>query len=126
MDNSIKLLIGVVGLAGLIAYVVPSGSPVPDPAAAPVAQAIAAPQILGLDPNLDAAKPVGEPIQVKYFKFGEPTIDGKPFGSVDEPRSSDSSRDKVVSQVAALPPSQPDMQDSSPVPPPEGQAIPAN
>lgn len=126
MDNSIKLLIGVVGLAGLIAYVVPSGSPVPNPAAAPVAQAIAAPQILGLDPNLDAAKPVGEPIQVKYFKFGEPTIDGKPFGSVDEPKPREDSRDPVENPIATNPVPQSGIQNMLPGQPSIDPAMRAN
>ena len=125
MDNSIKLLIGVVGLAGLIAFVVPSGAPTPEPVTAPVPQAIAAPQILDLGPDLEA-KPVVETVQVEYFKFGEPTIDGKPFGSVDESRSSDNSRDKAEPPIVAAPPPQGDVQNTLPVLPLADPTIPAN
>ena len=125
MDNSIKLLIGVVGLAGLIAFVVPSGAPPLDPITPPAPQAIAAPQILDLGPNLEE-KPVGELVQVEYFKFGEPTIDGKPFGSVDESRPSDNSGNEAEPPVVAAPPPQADMQNALPVPPTVDSTIPAN
>ena len=125
MDNSIKLLIGVVGLAGLIAFVVPSGAPTPEPITAPVPQAIAAPQILDLGPDLEA-KPVGEPVQVEYFKFGEPTIDGKPFGSVDEQRPTENSHDEAEPPVVVITPPQGDMQSTLPVPSLADPTIPAN
>ena len=125
MDYSIKLLIGVVGLAGLIAIVVPSGAPTPEPVIAPVPPAIAAPQILDLGPDLEA-NPVGEPVQVEYFKFGEPTIDGKPFGSVDEQRPTDNSGNEAEPPVVAAPPPQADMQNALPVPPTVDSTIPAN
>ena len=124
MDNSIKLLIGVVGLAGLIAFVVPSGAPTPETVVPPVSQATAAPQIIGLDPDLQAT-PDREPVQVEYFKFGEPTIDGKPFGSVEEQRPTENSRDEAAPPVVAVTPPQADMQNVLPAPPLADPTIPA-
>ena len=126
MDNSIKLLIGVIGLAGLIAFVVPSGAPAPGPVDPSVPEAVGSPQILGLDPSLEAGRSVAPPAQVEYFKFGEPTIDGKPFGSVDEPKPIERSRDQVEPPVLANPQPPYDLQNALTGPPPADPAIPAN
>lgn len=99
MDNTLKVLVGVVGFAGLIALLVPSQSKVETASnGAPLAVApppLMAPQIAN-DGETDAefedndAELPDEDPEVDEFKFGEPSIDGQPFGGTYEPPSNGS------------------------------------
>ena len=76
MDNILKLLIGVLSFAGLLAMLTPSQlttaklDPVPVSEPAPVAPTESAPA-----PD----EPVGEEPDEDVFQIGEPTIDGQPI-----------------------------------------------
>lgn len=126
MNNSVKLFLGVVGFALLLALLVPSGTPAPEPVAASLPTASTTPQILGLEPNLGAAKSVAPPIQVEYFKFGEPTIDGKPFGSIDDPKPIERPSDEMEPPVPANPAPLSETHNASSVPAAVDLAFPEN
>jgi hypothetical protein len=76
MDNILKLLLGVLSVAGLLAMLTPSSTPKP----VVVAQAEPAPA----KPVVEAAdvnpeEPVPDETEDEVIKFGEPMIDGKPI-----------------------------------------------
>ena len=75
MDNILKLLIGVLGVAGLLAMLAPSNlvpaEPEPATEAPPPAQPVDLPPV--------PEEPATSDGQVYNFKMGEPTIDGKPI-----------------------------------------------
>jgi len=89
MDKSIKLLIGVISLAGLLALLIPSNLPTP-PKPEAATEAVDAPVLekVVIDDNVDTPVEDMEPAdsleEEEFFKFGEPTIDGKPYGASDE------------------------------------------
>lgn len=128
MNNPVKLLIGVVGLALLLALLVPSVAPAPEPslAEAAVPAVIPTPVAPIVSPLAEPVQTVGEPMQVEYFKFGEPTIDGKPFGSVDDENANNNGTDRAtapVIQVASPPPA---AQSVPAVPPATEPVVPAD
>jgi len=109
MNNPVKLLIGVVGLALLLALLVPSVAPAPEPplAESAVPPVVPTPAAAIVSPAAEPVQMVSEPMQVEFFKFGEPTIDGKPFGSVDDEKANNNGTDRAtapVIQVASPPP----------------------
>jgi hypothetical protein len=115
MDKSLKLLIAVLGVAGLLALLVPSSvsTPPPAPAVEVAATAVAAPVIAAetteevLDVEEEEIDPADD-AEEEFFKFGEPTIDGKPYGSSDD--TSNNGNDNLqANPVAAIAPGpQPD------------------
>lgn len=87
MDNILKLLLGVLGVAGLIAMVTPTNlvvSPPPEAVAPPPAIASAIPE------NPDGEAPPEDPEVIEDeddpFSTGEPMIDGNP---VNQPGQQD-------------------------------------
>jgi hypothetical protein len=106
MDNVLKLLLGVVALSGVIALLVPSESPVAPPvdpapvqaaAPAPVAQEPSEDEDTDADAEGDDEDLDGEEADDEDFTFGEPSIDGQPFGgSTDAPRNGSSSNANSV------------------------------
>jgi hypothetical protein len=89
MDNSLKLLIGVLSIAGVLAFLAPTSvTPTEAPVeAAPVA-AVPVVETPANDQNVDGGVPEEEAEdqgeEEEYFKFGEPTIDGQPFTGGDD------------------------------------------
>lgn len=102
MDNSLKMLLGVLSVSGLIAMFVPSASPVVSPvgstppfAAAPVP---APPPPSNTEEVFEGEDDYagdeeealdGEDTDEEDFRIGEPSIDGRPFGSGPDIRSED-------------------------------------
>ena len=106
MDSSLKLLIGVLGIAGFLAVLVPTS--IPAPPTAPVVTA-AAPEVVTSvevdnDPEIEETEPADDSEDEYYTEFGQPSIDGKPFSGGDDNSSSDSYNSNAVnppvSQVA--------------------------
>ena len=81
MDNILKLLIGVLGVAGLLAMLAPSNSVPTEPE--PVTEAPPPAQPVDLPPVPE--EPATSDGQVYNFKMGEPTIDGKPIMDPESP-----------------------------------------
>lgn len=79
MDNILKLLIGVLSVAGLLAMLTPTHTPEPQV----VAQAEPAPAepVINND-GINPEEPFPDEPDDEVIKFGEPMIDGKPI--VDE------------------------------------------
>lgn len=81
MDNIQKLILGVLGIAGMIAMLVPSGDPISPsvattaPAAATIVEATAQTDLAAED-QLDAE---AELTDEDVFLMGEPAIDGNPI-----------------------------------------------
>ena len=92
MQQPVKLLIGVISLAGLIAALIPSGMPAPsksdaitDGADAPVTGTTVNDE--NIESQTENIETVQNPVGEVSFKFGDPTIDGKPYGAIDEPQT---------------------------------------
>lgn len=121
MDNIQKAILGVLGVAGLIAMMVPAENPIAPPSIVPLpSDTAAAPQPL---PPQEPANVADEllPADDGDFQIGEPSIDGKPaqpdfgmpFGSTENNsssdennRSSDGNADEPKSRVSGyVPPS---------------------
>ena len=91
MDNILKLLLGVLAISGLIALLLPSqkASVAPaNPAAAPVvARAVPLPKTVAGNESDTEDEEVELPDEAEEdeFKFGEPSIDGQPFGGSFDP-----------------------------------------
>ena len=81
MDNILKLLIGVLGVAGLLAMLAPSNFVPTEPE--PVTEAPPPAQPVDLLPVPE--EPATSEGQVYNFKMGEPTIDGKPIMDPESP-----------------------------------------
>ena len=81
MDNILKLLIGVLGVAGLLAMLAPSNFVPAEPE--PVTEAPPPAQPVDLPPVPE--EPATSDGQVYNFKMGEPTIDGKPIMDPESP-----------------------------------------
>lgn len=80
MDNILKMLLGVLSVAGLIALAIPQGNPVAPSEAANVTNS----GVNALSPEPAAAAPSPSPIPFDSgasveFITGAPTIDGKPI-----------------------------------------------
>lgn len=78
MDNILKMLLGVLSVAGLIALAVPQRDPVASDAAVPEATTAAQPEVA----QAPAPEPSPSPVDVTStpdFQIGEPSIDGKPL-----------------------------------------------
>lgn len=89
MEKPVKLLICVIGFSGLIAALIPTDLPTPPNPQEPT-EALDAPVIgttVGNDNvevQVEHMGAVESPQEQEVFKFGEPTIDGKPYGAIDE------------------------------------------
>lgn len=97
MDNIQKAILGVLGVAGLIATMVPAENPITPTSIAPLPSETAiAPQPLPPQQPESVADEL-LPTDDGDFQIGEPSIDGKPaqpdfgmpFGSTDNNSSSD-------------------------------------
>ncbi|MEP7348918.1 MAG: hypothetical protein ABI668_03075 [Sphingorhabdus sp.] len=77
MDNILKLLLGVLGVAGLLAMLTPEAPTPNSPPAAVPAPDSAVTAVQETVPNPD--EPVVEESEDEAFQFGQPTIDGKPI-----------------------------------------------
>ena len=80
MDNTLKILLGVLSVAGLITVVIPQGDPVAPSQAADVAQ----PEVTAPPPEPTAPLPAPPPVPFDSgvsveFITGAPTIDGRPI-----------------------------------------------
>jgi hypothetical protein len=76
MDNILKLLIGVLSVAGLLAMLTPTHSPEPQV----VAQTVPAPTEAVITDNVvNPEESLPEEPDDEVIKFGEPMIDGKPI-----------------------------------------------
>lgn len=81
MDNIQKLILGVLGIAGMIAMLVPSGDPVSPsvattaPAAATIVEATAQADLAAEEQLEEEAELTDEDV----FLMGEPAIDGNPI-----------------------------------------------
>lgn len=83
MDNILKVLLGVLGVAALLALLVPSGDPV-----APIEKMAAGSEEKESSPRLPASKKPANEVPgsrdkdiSEDFKIGEPLIDGNPIQS---------------------------------------------
>ncbi len=93
MDNILKLLLGVLAVSGFIAILVPSESPVAPPIVTPQSSAALTPapaefvdeEEVEENPNtedeIDDKELDGDYSDEDDFQIGEPSIDGRPFGS---------------------------------------------
>lgn len=80
MDNILKLLLGVLSVAGLIAMVTPTNMTVaPPPPVATDAPAVEGPAQVS-DPALLPEEEIVEEAEDDPFSTGEPMIDGNPIG----------------------------------------------
>jgi hypothetical protein len=96
MDNMLKLVLGVLAISGIIAFLVPSESPVAPPVeATPAAAAAPAPATEeydegdaegsdSADDELDDDES-DDGADEEDFRLGEPSIDGQPFGGAYAP-----------------------------------------
>lgn len=78
VDNILKMLLGVLSVAGLIALAIPQPNPAPVIDAIPAAQEPAAPA----PDTAQAPSPASPPVDVTStpdFQIGAPSIDGKPL-----------------------------------------------
>ena len=80
MDNTLKILLGVLSVAGLITVVIPQGNPIAPREAADVAN----PEVTAPPPKPAAPPPSPPPVPFDSgasveFITGAPTIDGKPM-----------------------------------------------
>jgi hypothetical protein len=104
MDNTLKLLLGVLAVSGLIALLVPSQTPSAPPAdvaTAPkkVAGAVPLPEPAvenDFDPEIDEDDQSAEEPEEDDFKLGEPSIDGQPFGGSYDPPSNNPNPNRNV------------------------------
>lgn len=81
MDNIQKLILGVLGIAGMIAMLVPSGDPV-TPTVAPTAPAAATIVEATVQADLAAEEQLDAEAEMSdedVFLMGEPAIDGNPI-----------------------------------------------
>ena len=79
MDNTLKILLGVLSVTGFITVVIPQGDPVAPSQAADVAQ----PEVTAPSPEPAAPPPAPSPVPFDSdasveFITGAPTIDGRP------------------------------------------------
>jgi hypothetical protein len=75
VDNISKAMAGVLGIAGIIAFLTPTDvSFAPNPAVP-----LAPPAVAELPPVPQAPTPTASPITDEDLVMGQPTIDGKPF-----------------------------------------------
>jgi hypothetical protein len=86
MDNIQKLILGVLGIAGMIAMLVPSGASVVPPPAAEAAPAAAAVMVEPAAAEQEAVpeEELAEESEMsdeEVFAMGEPAIDGNPIGN---------------------------------------------
>ena len=132
MDNSLKLLLAVLGIAGVLAFLAPTNlaTPAPIAVATPVAPVVAPPVDTSSPTQME---PVSNSGPQEAFKFGEPTIDGKPYGGDINDGSSTNGRnsgDIPVVQAAPLQAGAPILQVAPPQPgmpvAPSEQSAPAN
>lgn len=82
MDNILKMLLGVLSVAGLIALAVPQRDPVASDAAVPEATTAAQPEVAQARAPEPSPVPSPSPVDVTStpdFQIGEPSIDGKPL-----------------------------------------------
>ena len=82
VDNILKMLLGVLSVAGLIALIIPEKNPLPPEIAETQARAEAS--ATELAPQLPSPAPDPAPVQfdsdpVSNFQIGAPTIDGNPM-----------------------------------------------
>ncbi len=80
MDNTLKILLGVLSVAGLITVVIPQGNPIAPREAADVAN----PEVTAPPPKPAAPPPSPPPVPFDSgasveFITGAPTIDGRPM-----------------------------------------------
>ena len=112
VDNILKMLLGVLSVAGLIAVIIPEQNPLPDNVVEPTAEVSAPPSSESRQPPPPAPLPVqfdSEP--VSDFQIGAPTIDGNPmqpefglpFGTSPQTNSSNPD-DGQSSQAGYTPP----------------------
>lgn len=82
MDNILKLLLGVLSIAGLIAMLAPTNMPVASPvqAVASATPDIIAPTSENGEPLPSEEEMVENEAEDDPFSTGEPTIDGNPIG----------------------------------------------
>lgn len=83
MDNILKVLLGVLGVAALLALLVPSGDPIAPletPVAAPGAEAGSPAPASSENPQVEIAETSNEN-DSEDFQIGEPVIDGNPMQS---------------------------------------------
>ncbi|MFN3618893.1 hypothetical protein [Sphingorhabdus sp.] len=79
MDNILKMLLGVLSVAGVIALVIPDTNPISDTSVQTSTEAAAPP------PSISTSLPAQQPPQqfnsgsVSDFQIGAPTIDGRPL-----------------------------------------------
>lgn len=76
VDNILKMLLGVLSVAGLIALAIPQSNPTPVVDQIPVMQQLETPS------RAPAPAPVSPPVDVSStpdFQIGAPSIDGKPL-----------------------------------------------
>ena len=80
VDNILKMLLGVLSVAGLIALVIPETNPLPEKNAEPPTQIVAAPASEVPQPPPPPPLPVQfDSEAVSDFQIGAPTIDGNPM-----------------------------------------------
>lgn len=84
MDNILKLLLGVLGIAGLLAMLTPSQVSTPAVVEAAPANEVAAPVPETTDAVAEEAFP--EEADDEFVKFGEPMIDGNPIIDDEAPQ----------------------------------------
>ena len=80
VDNILKMLLGVLSVAGLIALAVPQRDPVPTEAAVSAVASAPPPEIA--QAPAPAPSPAPSPVDINStpdFQIGEPSIDGKPL-----------------------------------------------
>ena len=113
VDNILKMLLGVLSVAGLIAVIIPEQNPLPDNVVESTAEVSAPP------PSESRPLPPPAPLPVQFdsepvsdFQIGAPTIDGNPmqpefglpFGTSPQTNSSNPD-DGQSSQAGYTPPS---------------------
>lgn len=82
VDNILKMLLGVLSVAGLIALAVPQRDPVSTGGAVPEATTAPPTEVAQAPAPAPSPAPSPSPVDVTStpdFQIGEPSIDGKPF-----------------------------------------------
>lgn len=97
MDNILKVLLGVLGIAGLLALLTPSNMTVAPAVPEPVA-AVAPVENVVADANPDEA--FVEEADDEIVKFGEPMIDGQPIADDEAPQQQNADDPNQVSSEA--------------------------
>jgi hypothetical protein len=94
MDNILKLLLGVLGVAGMIAMVTSNLSFEPQPAPAPVAETVVMQPVPESEDGQEGEEAIAEEGMEDspeedgedIFAIGEPMIDGNPYGANTQPQ----------------------------------------